>query len=411
MAQKDWAQFLNEALKACAVLKLENFGPEQLRRMFPGKLKTIHIFSGYQLVVDARAFDRAISRLLESGVGTTVSKEELERPLIPILLRKCKNAAVFGKAEAEEFKVSIESRPIREYTVAREMFGVTFPAKSKPLNVGVCTIYDWKRHKRLIGGRDQVEKPWDWGNKAHVVMVECKVQARDEQRAKELSDATFYSLENILHFFAGIQRNRCDIGILDYDAEDSRTYYMFSEVGISGLHGKEFSHSKFHLGELIRSDLAPSTTKLLDILSSQKTQFDRKVLRAVDWIGQAVRDPNPASAFVKATIPLEILFSNTEKGIITPSITAQIAEGCAHFLGNSIESCQEIEKTMKDLYGTRSAIVHAGRDNVSREDVRMLIETAKSALLAVLAVGSIDSADALSNYVRQKKYAGCMLQV
>lgn len=64
-------------------------------------------------------------------------------------------------------------------------------------------------------------------------------------------------------------------------------------------------------------------------------------------------DPNPASAFVKAAISLEVLFSNSEKRGINPSFMAQISEGCAHFLGDLEQSCVEIEKRVKELYPPR----------------------------------------------------------
>ena len=153
---------------------------------------------------------------------------------------------------------------------------------------------------------------------------------------------------------------------------------------------------------------SPPFAKLLRLIAKQNNELEMHVIRCAEWTGQAMADPNAASAFVKAAIALEVLFSANEKGVITPSIMAQIAESCAFLLGDSPTSAAELEREVKRLYGIRSAVVHSGKDSVADRDLNALIQICREAVLVLLSgkeLEPIDSMAKLAEHFKAKRYA------
>jgi len=119
-------------------------------------------------------------------------------------------------------------------------------------------------------------------------------------------------------------------------------------------------------------------------------------------------DPNAASAFVKAATALEVLFSANEKGVITPSIMAQIAESCAFLLGDTPAVAVEIERQVRRLYGVRSAVVHSGKDSVAEDDLNALIHICRTIIMVLLSdeeFAETDTIAKLADYFKRKKYS------
>ena len=110
MSNSSWAPLLNELLKACAILNLKEFGTERLTELFYGSLKRMYLFTEDSLVIDVRAFDQAISKLLELEIEYTVSKEELEKILLDPILHKHRNAALFSAEDAKVLDLTREFR-------------------------------------------------------------------------------------------------------------------------------------------------------------------------------------------------------------------------------------------------------------------------------------------------------------
>jgi hypothetical protein len=120
-------------------------------------------------------------------------------------------------------------------------------------------------------------------------------------------------------------------------------------------------------------------------------------------------DPSPQSAFIKAAIALEIIFTYTERDIITPSIMNQISESIALILGSSVDERLKLEKRVKELYGLRSKIVHSGKKDINQADYETLLEIARSVIIRILTsdkLNSVDCVEKLYNILKKFKYSG-----
>jgi hypothetical protein len=89
---------------------------------------------------------------------------------------------------------------------------------------------------------------------------------------------------------------------------------------------------------------------------------------------------------VNLAIALESLLIGQEgKGpyATTGSINQRIGERVAFLLGDDFESRVYLEKTAKELYGLRSAIVHSG-ESVTQDDLAQMDDLVVQVILAFL---------------------------
>jgi hypothetical protein len=240
--------------------------------------------------------------------------------------------------------------------------------------------------------------------------VECTVEARDADRAIEIADTLFHRFELIFRVFIGHRTTRLEVGILNYIGPQRRDRFVFANNGrpvslglswVGAIQPFLFGDPRFPMPD------APFI-RLFQLISRENSEFEKHVVRCAEWTGQALADPNAASAFVKAAIALEVMFSANEKAVISPSIMAQIAESCAFLLGNKETSPIEIEREVKRLYGIRSSIVHSGKDSVDEGDLNSFINICRGIVIVLLSkeeFAGIKTIAKLTEYFKHRKYS------
>lgn len=402
MSQKTRLGLLNEALSVCSLGHIA-FDKPGSRKTFGFGPDALNIIGDD----NRRTFDQAINKLLEMGFSDSLSKTKFTQLLVPALQQKKKAATDYTKDECDVFWKTIEAIPIVEHRVFREVSGASISNSENPLGISCFTIYDWQRHKSLITEPHVPDDFWIWNDSGHGLLAECKVQARDEQKALELADILFTKLESVVRFMIGHRTERFEFGILNYAGSRLSRHYIFNAEHISAGSARTGPIETIPLDDDYFSKPSPEFARLLGLMALQHNSLERRILRSVEWTAQALCDPNPASAFIKSATSLEVLFSTNEKGVITPSIMAQISESCAHILGNGPELCVQIEATVKRLYGIRSAVVHSGKDSVSEDDLATFIHIARSVVIKLLsdkAYSGVESIEKLHELLKIKKY-------
>ncbi len=135
-------------------------------------------------------------------------------------------------------------------------------------------------------------------------------------------------------------------------------------------------------------------------------EIEKKINMAINWIGKSLRNDDITQSFLFLAMAMECLLTFSE-GFISPSITYQLAETCAFLCADTLEERIQIEKTVKDLYRKRSAIVHTGGANIELQDYYNFISILKIAigkLLELIESSNIKKSDDLCKYIKQCKY-------
>lgn len=135
--------------------------------------------------------------------------------------------------------------------------------------------------------------------------------------------------------------------------------------------------------------------------------LEERIRRSVMWFDKAVNFDESDAQFVGLATALEILLTS-EANINNPfstwsGIAQQLADRCAFLMGHDLESRLEVVRRVKDLYGTRSGIVHGGKAPTTTE----LIEMVQLVSLVILNFIQCDftSFEHFEGWIRQLQYS------
>jgi hypothetical protein len=354
----------------------------------------------------------AVTELLDfmPRIRGTISEGSLLSKLIPAIRQKKKAGKRFNAEDEKLLRKSLEELPIRKFKIVKRLYGVTMSSDCGEIVIGDYTI-DFGR--RIFGAaRESALSHLALKPKDDVeVFIQVEVHARDAETANKLADSLFYGFEQIFRLLIGVRTTWVEVGIVNYTGPQMRDRFCLEGDQLTG-HGSSWEGAlqPFILNDPRFPMPDGPMLRLFELITRSQNDFERHIVRAAEWVGQAIAELNEASALVKAATALEVLFSTNEKGLITPSIMAQIAESCALLLGSSTTPPVEIEKTVKHLYGERSAVVHSGRNTVKSSDLNTFISICRQLILLLVSkpeYSSMKSMEELKGYLKNKKYSSC----
>lgn len=308
-----------------------------------------------------------------------------------------------------EFRKALQEKPTQELCIAKNIFGVHLLG-AKEYNLGPYKIYQSQFYmEKLKEYPNSLHQVLECGIKSSYV-VEAAVKCKDQDKAVELADVLFERLEKIVGFMIGYRNDRYDAGIINYTAWNGLSTYIRSNLGVGLNLRRQGALESVPLDEPFFIAKENGFAKIWEMVNKENpSELEKRILLSIEWVGQAIREKSPASAFLYAAIAMEILFNHSEKTIVNPSILSQISESIAIIVGNNVQGRLEIEGEAKRLYGLRSAIAHAGKSNISEVDIHSIIMIARETICAILtreSLQGIDSVAGLHKKIKEVKYGG-----
>lgn len=358
-----------------------------------------------------RAFQKTIAEWLESlpAIKEKLSERSFVDIVVKFIRERMDSGGEFTQEDADRFDSEIAALHADLYKVVRRIYGATVNSGTGPIKMGDFYFYSGEQLKPRLTTDPISQLSWTAEDSA-ATYIECPVEAIDSSKASEMADILFHRFELIMRVLIGWRTKDYEFGILNYTGPQFRNRILFQgEKPVGHALSWKGAMRTIPLNDPYFSDLPAAFKKLFGLITKTSNDLETHVLRCAEWTGQAIADPNEASALVKAAIALEVMFSINQKAIITPSIMAQIAESCAHVLGSTgKDDPVQIERRVKELYGVRSAIVHSGKEAVLPEDLNELISICRSVILRLLEDGKLStepSVSALADSFRKKKYS------
>lgn len=393
------------------------FQSAKLNRDFSGAWN--HSNSGYVgnilSVTDHDTFEAELDCFLETSAGKFISRNFLKN-LIERALIECKDRCDLDvSSRVEWFKDHLKKlAEERDHKVVKTVFGGDIINSKIPVKLGPLNFYEIPRHG------EQIILPFSdqffCRQQSTKTVAEYCAKAKDEDKALELADAVFNTFDLSMAFLLAERNFDFSIGILRMRFSPIQQPIVFTEDGLYGVQEKNHNFKpSLDLTDLASfcPDKKESTlVSFFNIVLSPKSEIERKISRAVEWIGEAYLDSNRSSSFLKIVIALEALFKVDENGVITASIMASMAEQCAYLNGRSTEECVLIEGYVKRLYGLRSSIVHTGSSSVRETDLKKALEFTRNTIFNLLFFKlklEIEKMSKLQDLIRVSRYKACPL--
>ncbi|MEG4409030.1 hypothetical protein [Microcoleus sp. MON2_D5] len=378
---------------------------------FYGGGNPLYFFANENIIKYRDALSRAFDSDEEIKRTYTLNKYE---SLLQEHFRECFSKKCLAKNEdVSSFVEKLKAESIKTFSVFRDIHGIVLNSPTSPLLLGGYTIYEFASQKEFF--ESIFDSKTDsfleiWGNDNPEYLIEWKAEARDCEKAIEIADEHFERFELILRYVLGSATNRFEVGVLNYQGWRHRKAYILSVGEVSNSWTRHGPREPIPLDDpyLVKEDTGYHTVWSFTT-KKNLNKFQKRIMLAVEWIGQSIADPSPQSAFIKAAIALEIIFTYNERDIITPSIMNQISESIALILGSSVDEILKLESSVKKLYGLRSKIVHSGHKNISQADYKTLVEIARSVIIKILTsdkLNCVDSVEELYTILKKIKYSG-----
>jgi len=193
--------------------------------------------------------------------------------------------------------------------------------------------------------------------------------------------------------------------VLAYEMEGSSCHYTLDNVGPFAL--------------ISFKDMEPSGVenpvfcRISKILAADKpTKIEERILASIQWAARAAVElqERREEAFLHYAIALETIMLGRKQDA---ELTYRLSMRTALLAAGTPEERVEIKKEIRDLYDTRSRIVHSGLYEVTDADVRNIRHRAVTCILRILTKEpfiSMTKEDQIDDWFDQTMLSACLLK-
>lgn len=302
-----------------------------------------------------RFSDEMIDSLISQFVADIKHKKRTGK--ISVLVRNWINELKTSNVETIIFVRPIHNLILKKNTKVGKVRIVNL--KTRHLN----SLIDNPEHSGLFSTRELCKRSIEINKTETFAIIE--VIALDSDRAKEISIEYLEKVLNAMRLFNSTAH------FLSGENYMALKHHVVLEINNDrDSYADEFQNLNQYIPQIMPSqgtaNLKPTWGILSKFLfSNHLSDLQSRILTALYWYGEAFKDKNPPSAFLKYITSLEtmLIFENTyDKSKI-------IAERLSSIIytkkGRGKKSCYD---TMKRYYDLRSDIVHSGKTLVFPED-------------------------------------------
>lgn len=243
-----------------------------------------------------------------------------------------------------------------------------------------------------------------WQNQDHVMI---SVTACEPAKAREKAYAEFQWLESAARLF--VDSDFYDIGITSFNYSHVENSLVTTEDG--QMRGTSASLKGSPVPLPFAHVFAPGNClcRVVDRLGRQERelpQLQQKLRHAVYLGGLSVRETTPGVAYFLCVSAMEALFQADTSKYVSPSIAQQIVEAFCYLIADEANRRNVFEQ-MRSFYGKRSAFAHGGKSEVTVEDVQLVREYLRVAILKMIddpTLSSLRSLEDVAARVRDIKF-------
>ena len=359
---------------------------------------------------NSERYVKALQRLfeLDKSVESTYTYDTFERAVADLVYPHVIGQTSIEKSDVEAFLKELKTAAIQTHEVFRPIMGIKLHHSRLPYVLGPYTLFDISAHREqlTLGLSEKQRKLFEDDPPPYLIKI--TIQAREPVKALEIADVLFERFERAIRFMLGQRISNFEIGILNYQGLVRKHAIILRGISGTSARNKTGPTHLLSIDEPYFTDPARGFDKIWVNFEKPSTKLAQRLLLAVEWIGQSYGEGVPSIAFIKAMISLELLFTPTEGGFVTPSIISQLSESVALVVGKDAESRHRIEAEVKRLYKIRSAIAHAGMTEVKMADLTSIEQLARTVVMKMFvspSINTLSSVDELFELFKTMKYS------
>lgn len=316
----------------------------------------------------------------------------------------------FTEMDIRNFIDELKKLELFQIKVARSIQGIELKQKENIYKLADFEIYHFPTHKDYLVSLTNMNPEILFHKQKHEYLIGINVVAREPNRAAEIADKYFKRFELCFYFIKGIKDSHHELGILNYSGINPNETFVLSKKGGFRSSSSTGAFRKINIDDEYFINKTDGYDTLWTLLTKDKpNNLENKIINSVMWAGESIWVKEPAIAFIQVATALEILLTYSEpKQIITPSITHQIAEAAAIIIGETTQERIKIESDIKNLYGKRSAIAHAGLRDIEAKDYYTFFFYVKELIVELIInekFSKINSVGELHKLIKQIKYS------
>lgn len=335
----------------------------------------------------------------------TLKKFETE---LATLIRRLKNESKKCETkDIEELFVSFLTPEIYESEILYELYGAELDEPK--LSLGDFTVYNFDLSISELTEKypHLAQSDIYFSHRKSQLLLGIHTKARENAKAVEIADKLVETFENVFSYMICDLKHERSVGIFNFRGWQTKTAVVCNNKSM-GYHGRSRIFIPVNISDPFYLNPSQGNDILWKLITkSSKTEIEKRILNAVEWIGKAVYDLDISKSLVQFVFAIEGMLQLNEKAFVTPSIVSQLSDSLAFIIQDNLEERKSIAKYFKDIYQKRSAIAHGASKTIDSEDLHLALEIAKRMVISFLTKKPFDemkSMDDLSKHLIDLKF-------
>jgi len=339
-----------------------------------------------------RGFDKI--KKFQDGLGTifnsnkeiseTWTLKNFETEFVQ-LIRVLKNESrLCNASDIESLFDKFTKVEIQQSEILYELYGAEMNLPK--LVLGEFTIYDFDLSISELTERFPylIHQDIYFSNRKSKYLVGIKVKARDNDKAVEIANGLCEVFENVFSYMIADLKHERTVGVFNFRGWKTTSIVVCNQNSM-GFQGKNTIFLPVNIADPFFTDSSQGNDKIWYLITkTQKTEIEKRLLNAIEWIGKAVYDIDLSKSLVQFVFAIEGMLQLNEKAIITPSIVSQLSDWLAFIINDDLEQRKKISKYFKEIYQKRSAIAHGAVKTIDIQDLAMAMQISKLMIIAFL---------------------------
>ncbi|MES2726824.1 MAG: hypothetical protein V4643_06955, partial [Bacteroidota bacterium] len=273
---------------------------------------------------------------------------------------------------------------IQESEIFYELYGAKM--NSHKLILGDFTIYDFELSIAELTERYPylIHQDIYFSDRASKYLVSIKVRARDNDKAVEIASRLCEIFENVFSYMIADLNHRRTVGVFNFRGWKN-TQIVICNKDTAGYKGTNNVSFPVDIENPFFIDASQGNDKIWYLITkTNKTEIEKRLLNAIEWIGKAIHDLDLSKSLVQFVFAIEGMLQQNEKALITPSIVSQLSDWLAFIINDDLEERKKISKYFKEIYQKRSAIAHGAATTIDIQDLATALQISKLMIIAFL---------------------------